>query len=290
MQKTTTILFTLLIVVFIAIGCSGGTNPVSLENSGITNQGQIPTNGSEPESYFSSGLIGIFNGHIDTASLNGELTPFKNVSSQDVLEVVDITNFLSLAPCSDCVKLHSVELNADGNIVANIGVKHPFDAGDPLKPPSGKNRMDLHVFNVEGIVAMSNGDSDNFTGLGKSVASGDLINASGYTGYLDTALDEILPTDANLHPYILHFDDYSSGNYDVGNENGFADVLNPSGYLVMPMGGDEDIQEYEFDFTNTESIDFVLAIGCTYGISADNKSMRLSPIFRLPQLQQKSRK
>jgi len=120
------------------------------------------------------------------------------------------------------------------------------------------------------------------------VASGGLLNASGYTGYLDDALDEILPTDATLHPYILHYRDYSAGNYDPSNTNGFADCVNPSGYLVMPMGGDEDIREYEFDFTNAESVDFILAIGCTYGISADNKNMRLSPIYRLPQFNKKA--
>lgn len=271
-----------LIVAVLLIGCSSETNPVTPNNSG-TIADDIST-----EKYLSSGLLGVFAGHIDVGKLEGELAPFRNTSSQDVLEVVDITNFLSMAPCYDCVKLHSIELNADSNIVASIGIRHPFEAGDPLKPITGRNRADLHVFNIEGIIAIQSGDADSFTGFGTSVASGGLLNASGYTGYLDDALDEVFPTDANLHPYILHYRDYSNGNYDPANENGFADVFNPSGYLIMPMGGDEDIREYIFDFSNAESVDFILAIGCTYGISADNKSMRMSPIFRLPQFNKKA--
>lgn len=155
------------------------------------------------------GALGIFNLHVDPLNLSAELTSLRSSSLQDVLEVVDITNFLRMAPCTNCVKLRSVSFNPDGNPVVTIGIKHPFKAGDPLKPISGQNRSGLHVFNVEGIVVSST-DGLTFPGLGMSTPGFRLLNADGYTPYLDEVLEEILPTAATIHPYVTYFDDYST--------------------------------------------------------------------------------
>ena len=281
----------LLLLFVIITGCSGGKGPILPSDTGskIDTPNSSPISESaDPDPFFSTGLLGVFSVHIDPVNLIGELVPFRGTASKDVLEVVDISNFLSLAPCSNCVKIYSVELDSSNHITVNIGIRHPFPVGDPLKPTTGRNRLDLHIFNIEGIVAMTSGDSDSFPGLNATVDANVLLNSSGYTGYLDAALDEVLPTEANIHPYILHFRDYTNGNYDPANPNGFADVLHPTGYLVMPMGSDVDIQPYTFDLTSTDSFNFTYAVGCTYGISADNKSQRMSPAYRLPQFNKKA--
>jgi hypothetical protein len=236
------------------------------------------------------GFLGLFSGTASLDNLSIELSPLRKSSLTDTLEVVDITNFLALAPCSDCVKIKSVSLNGDGNLVATIGIRHPFPAGDPLKPITGRNRGDLHVFNVEGIVAAQSGSTYQFPVLGVSIADSGLANPDGYTTYLDPYLDEIYPTDADSHPYVMHFDDYTEGNFSPDNPMGFDSVTTPppSGNLVMPMGSDYDDQDYIFDFSGSPEFNFIFAVGCTYAVSAATKIQRFSPEYRVPQHNKKA--
>ncbi|MBU1023491.1 hypothetical protein KKB99_04295, partial [bacterium] len=198
-------------------------------------------------------------------------------------EVVDITNFMSMAPCTDCAKIKSVELNNDGNLVVSIGLKHPFAVGDPAKPITGRNRADLHVFNIEGIV-ISNAPGESYPLLNESVSGFELVNANGYTSYLDPIIDSIFPTDASVHPYILHFADYSQGNFDASNPMGFASVTSPppTGNLVMAMGCDYDYRDYVFDLP-WDPIEFIFAPSCTYAVSSASKIFRFNPEYRIPQ-------
>ena len=231
------------------------------------------------------GLMGIFAGRINLPTMQGELTSLRQGSMTDTLEVVDITNFLQLAPCSNCVKMSSISLDPDGHPVVKIGIKHPFPAGDPFKPITGRNRADLHVFNVEGIVASASGDVTSFPSLNMTISNYGLHNADGYSAYLDPYLDEILQTPANVHPYILHFDDYSQGNFAPGNSMGFESVTDPppTGNLVMAMGCDYSFKDYVFDVPATQDIQFLYAVGCTYAITAASKSQRFAPEYRIPQ-------
>lgn len=190
-----------------------------------------------------------------------------------------------MAPCSDCAKIKSVSLDANGNLVVEIGLKHPFDAGDLLKPITGRNRGDLHVFNIEGIVASQDSAVTIFPGMGNSIASVKLINASGYSPYLDDILDaETFATDADIHPYILHFDDYSAGNFLPENPMGFESVTDPppSGNLVMAMGCEYDYKDYIFDLADGD-FSYTYAIGSTYAVSSNSMSQRFSPEYRIPQ-------
>jgi nitrous oxidase accessory protein NosD len=271
------------------ISCSGDktSNPILTgSSSGLIPLGVTDTlSDGTPSGGF--GTLGLFNLTIDKVNSSAELTPIRNSALTDVLEVVDITNFLQLAPCFDCVKLERVSIDPDGNLVLSIGIKHPFPAGDPLKPISGRNRADLHVFNVEGLVVSSTA-GDSFGVLGQTVADFKLVNADGYSSYLDQVLDDIYPTDCTIHPYITHFDDYSLGNFDPSNPMGFASVTNPSpsGYLVMAMGCDYDVKDYVFDIDN--SIDLIYAVGCTYAVSSGAKIERFTPEYRCPQHNKKA--
>jgi hypothetical protein len=283
-----------LLIFLVVIGCSGGTSLVTPSGNGTSGIEIKPLTGSLgvgvadylPDGSPASGmgLMGLYTLAIDPVNSTAELTPIRNGALTDVLEVVDITNFLSLAPCTDCAKMKSISLDADGNPVISIGIKHPFDCGDPLKPVTGKNRADLHVFNVEGII-VSNADGTSFPGIGKTIAGFELKSADGYTGYLDQVLEDILPTAADIHPYILHFDDYSEGNYAAGNPMGFESVTSPppSGNLVMAMGSEYNYQDYVFANLPSEPVEFIFAVGCTYAVSASSKAMRFSPEYRVPQ-------
>ncbi len=278
----------LFVCVLFLLGCSSGNTPVVPDNEsiGLYSSSSLPVGVSslfpDGSPAAGQGALGLFQVHIEENSLTGEMTSIRKASLTDVLEVVDITNFLQMAPCSDCAKLESISLDADGNLVVSIGIKHPFEAGDPLKPITGKNRGDLHVFNIEGTI-VSDITGTSFTGLCETTAGFTLVNADGYSGYLDGVLDDIYPTDATVHPYILHFDDYTAGNFDASNPMGFDSVTDPppSGNLVMAMGCDYNYQDYVFSIDGT--FDFIYAVGCTYAVSSASKSERFSPEYRVPQ-------
>ena len=291
----TTILLILVFMIF--SGCSSSLDQNSITGQSLGVNGisytinSFPTGVSE---WFADGspsggegVLGLFSLKIDPKTSSASLFPLRKSSLTDVLEVVDITNFLQLSPCTDCVKIKSVSLDTNGNLVIAIGIKHPFDAGNPFKPVSGRNRADLHVFNVEGIV-VSNEEGASFSGIGETIARFSLLNADGYTGYLDSSLDDIFETDATIHPYILHFDDYSQGNFSASNSMGFESVTDPppSGNLVMAMGCDYNFQDYVFDID--ESMEFIYVVGCTYGVSAANKNQRFQPEYRIPQHNKKA--
>lgn len=286
-----TVLF-MTLAVFVMSGCSKGdfpTAPGQVENIILDSQGFLPVgvseydqNGNPSAGY---GALGLFEVHVDSQTLTGEITSLRNLSSTDVLEIVDITNFLMVYPCNNCVELKSIEMDSDNKLVLRIGVKHPFPAGNPEAQITGRNRGDLHVFNIEGTVIAESGSSTDFTGIGKVADNFRLVNADGYSSYLDNSLDTaVFQTTANLHPYILHFADYSAGNFSASNPMGFQSVTvpPPSGNLVMAMGSAMDYRDYVFDLSHGD-IDFVLAIGCTYAITTKGKPTRFSPEYLVPQ-------
>ncbi|MCD6218371.1 PQQ-binding-like beta-propeller repeat protein [bacterium] len=272
-------------------GCSHGDNPTTPEaNFDSINYLKVGISERFPDGSPASGVgvLGLFNLSIDPSKAAADLVSIRNTALTDVLEVVDITNFLQMAPCYDCAKIKSVALDSDGNLVVSIGIKHPFDIGEPAKPITGRNRADLHVFNIEGTV-LSNLDCSVFDALEERVANFKLVNADGYSGYLDATVSDIFRTEATIHPYITHFDDYSQGNFDPSNPMGFESVINPppTGNLIMPMGSDYDYQDYVFDLSN-DPIDFIYVVGCTYAVSAASKADRFTPEYRLPQHNKKA--
>ncbi|MFH1514515.1 MAG: PKD domain-containing protein [bacterium] len=234
------------------------------------------------------GAIGLFQVFVDATNLSGEMIPLRSTLSTDVLEIVDITNFLTLSPCSDCVKLESIGLDTKSNLVLEIGIRHPFDAPNLEETASGTNRADLHVFNVEGTIIGESGQPFEFAGLGETIDSIRLLNADGYSKYLDQSLESIFPTTASIHPYILHFDDYTAGNFDPANPNGFTDVSAPSGNLVMAMGSDYDFKNYTFAYPTSGTLDFIFAVGCSFGLSVGSWMDRLEPEYRIPQFNKKA--
>lgn len=293
------ILSTLMIVTVFAffafISCSGsgsivtpGTNPDISKYSNLPVGVSEYDNDGNPLSGW--GVLGLFNLVGNPSSADLELVPLRETSLFDTLEVVDISNFLSLAPCTDCARIESVEMIGSNEVQLNISIRHPFAAGDPFKPISGRNRADLHVFNVEGLIIASGSTETpvTFPGLGETAGNARLVNADGYSSYLDGVVDEIFPNSATIHPYKLHFRDYTDGNFDPLNPTGFTDVIHPTGNLVMAMGCAPDTQPYIFNLDGVERLDYIFAVGCTYAVSAASKNQRFTPEFRIPQHNKKA--
>ncbi len=289
MLQRTMLSLSLVFAFMIITGCSSQFNPATPAEDILSGQPLVGVSERFPDGSPASGMgaLGIFNLSVNADEISAELTPLRQSSLTDVLEVVDITNFMTITPCSDCVKLDLISIDIDGNLVVSIGIKHPFPAGDSLKPVTGQNRGDLHVFNIEGTI-VSDLTGTSFPGLGSATAGFALVSADGYTPYLDTVLDDIYPTDATVHPYILHFDDYTAGNFDASNPMGFESVTDPppSGNLVMAMGSDYDYQDYIFDIDGI--VNFIYAVGCTYAVSSASKDERFKPEYRVPQHNKKA--
>ena len=293
-MRNLTISILCLILISVLVGCSGSRynsiSPPIDQNTPDIESLPVGVTGRNADGSPAGGMgdLGLFQLSLDKTNVKAELTPLRNSTTTDVLEIVDITNFLQMAPCTDCVKIKSVALDSDGHLVVSIGIKHPFPAGDPFKPTTGRNRADLHVFNVEGTI-ISNLAATSFPGLGESTAGFNLLNADGYSKYLDASLDDIYTTNATIHPYKLHFDDYSQGNFDPANPMGFDSVTDPppTGNLVMAMGCDFNFQDYIFDLPSGH-VDFIYAVGCTYAVASASKSHRFSPEYRIPQHNKKA--
>ncbi len=283
-------IFTILVI----MGCSKGGNPVTPQDShtGISEFSSLPVgvtswfDAGSPAS--GAGALGLFNLSVNPDEISAELTSVRQTALTDVLEIVDITNFLQVSPCVECARIKSVGIDADGNIVVSIGIKHPFAAGDESKPITASNRADLHVFNVEGTI-VSNNEGTDFSGTDQSISEFRLVNADGYSAYLDSVLDDIYPTAATLHPYILHFDDYTSGNFYWYYPTGFSSVTTPSprGNLVMAMGSDYDYKDYAFKLEDG-TMDFIYVVGCTYAVTVTDIDLRFTPEYRIPQHNKKA--
>ena len=103
----------IILIIVIHIGCSGaGDIPIS-NDSAMQNEKLILSVGvsdwdEEGKPLAGMGLLGIFDLQIDSHNLKAEITPLRIGSLVDTLEVVDITNFLMLAPCTDCIKIESL--------------------------------------------------------------------------------------------------------------------------------------------------------------------------------------
>ena len=290
-------LFVLLIIIPIAASCSSGgkiTTPPCEDqtyDNAITNiipiaVSEVFDDGSPSQG---SGILGMFSVSVDIDTMTFDIVPLRNSALTDAIEVIDITNFLTVNPCVSCVRIEGLSLNGDSNLVLEIAIKHPFPMGNPSEPVTGKNRADLIVYNVEGLVIIKGGVQYN--ALGHSFPKPLLVNADGYSDYLDKALDNILQTEIDMHPFILHFDYFGSGNYDPATwpATGFPPPPTiPNGNLVMGQGSGFNAQEYEFKIASGRKLDFIYAVQASYGIAALSKDDRFKPEARVPQHNKKA--
>ena len=286
--------FPIVILLLLSLGCSSGFNSVSPDAGSLASNEQFSgslavsdfdNNGNPSAGY---GALGFFKINVDAQSLSAEIIPLRNANLTDVVEVVDISNFLQITPCVNCVDLQSVSLDEDENLVLRIGIKHPFDAGNESLPVSGKNRGDLHVFNVEGVVVGESSTLTFFPAIGQGIANFRLLNADGYSAYLDMSLQPYYF--ATIHPYKLHFRDYTKGNFDSSNSMGFSSVTDPSpsGNLVMAMGCGYDYQDYKFSIGTSDDFTFLYAVECTYAVASSSRTARFNPDYRIPQHNKKA--
>jgi len=289
----------------LTIGCSGGSkeNPVIPSDSKPASEPEptayIPDD--LPDGFTAPMLFGIYEVEIDPLNLTGKVHP---VRISDVLGEsyhVDITPFLTISPCSDCLDIKSIALNEDLNLEVTFRTKHPFE---PTK------RYDLHVFDMRGIIVSGvnikdfsrirldmDGDGTRETTARATIDF--LLNPDGYTSFYDGVVEQYLGKiyDGNINPYKnLWFCPKTSqpgSNYDpaAAPQYGFTDLTKPTGHNVFPMGGnfDNPLSEtiYELKFSDTvRNVNFMLILEASYGHTTRMKT-RLQPRYFLPEFHRK---
>jgi hypothetical protein len=172
--------------------------------------------------------------------------------------------FFTISPCQTCLKISSISLDADNNVVLTFAIEHPFMPGDLLKPPSGLNRLDLDIFDVALIIAPSQASPEEYALTGAQAYAGYCVHPDGYT----TELENFTGDDGAL-PYYLVIDDSDSGvssfnKFAMGESAAFDTVFNPA--------------------SGSFTFDLFLTMG--YGSSA-KKPSRLAPKYYNPEFNRK---
>ncbi|MEO7994617.1 MAG: MBL fold metallo-hydrolase [bacterium] len=232
------------------------------------------------------GLLAI---DLDLASLNaaGRVIDLSPRTAQTGLESVNLTSYLGTAPCHDCIRVTSVKRAPTGELLLTIGIRHPFPKPDLTQPASAKNRLDLHVYDVEGVLLFNDyRDKVDFPILGQSAADTFVVNADGWSSYLTPSILEPLGLGLTLYPYKVFFRDYTDGTFDP--LTGYADPLFPRGANVMPQGSWESEATYALDLPASGSRRLYLYAQASWGQASRPPATKLAPVYRVPQFCKKA--
>ena len=262
-----------ILAALVVIGCSGGRNPVTpvSDQHSVSTPGAsdaIPVIGLEitkDGSFNALGLMGAYELSINPQTTTAELTS-KRLSSLGESWIVSGMDYFTVAPCHDCLRIASVSMLADGNLALNFLLKHPFAPGDPSLPPTGKNRLDLDLFDVTLVVVPTGMTPTNYSIMGAKAYTGFLANNAGYT----TELGGLL-TDKAAMPYVLVKDD-SLGTTSTFNE------------FAMGASANFDVI---FNAAAMTSFNFDMYLTFGYGNSA-KKLQRLTPTYFNPEFNRKA--
>lgn len=253
-----------LLLAFAIAGCSGESSvtlPGSDELSdSLPGAGLAATN----DSFNALGIFGAYELSINDNEIQSAEIIAKRTSSLGESYIVNGISYFTIAICTDCLKIKSIGYTNEGLIQLTFAIRHPFEPGDPLKPPTCINRLDLDVFDLALLVQPIETTPDAFTLTSASLYSSIVANSSGYTTELGNAIE-----DSSALPFVLVIDDNTA----------VTDTFNK-----FEMGA-----EVEFDvlFDIVGNCNFNLYLTMAYGWSA-TKSERLTPTYYNPEFNRKS--
>lgn len=290
--------FLLITMIFLVMlpACSGnGENPISPDSPNPQYQSAgshdvfTPAEASDVlYSHASRGNLaykafGIYQIIIDPVTLTGEIIPARNALAIGDTFDADLTQFLTVTPCANCLQIDGINLLPDNQVQVGFAVKHPF--ADIIARP------DLHGFDVRGIVIADGNYNFPLTivmlselDFASARANVSLVaNADGYTHHFDELaadpnyFDPPRDYDANINPFKSYFIDGSTPAFDPHS---------PSGHNVMATGADWETQDYIFNIGIGSPIAFAFVVDCAYGHSATYEN-RDTPYYFLPEYNRK---
>jgi len=277
----------LIIFSFLFCGCSGGGGDNPIIPSNAENESEqiisdpLPISESDVpismremavpgildfsmtgDTYQLIGNLGGFQLALDSTLMTAELISLRQ-SSIGESYLVNGAAFFTIQPCSDCLEIQSLELTPDNILKVNFLISHPFEKGDPTKPPSAVNRFDLDVFDLALVVVPQNVETISYPLTGVKVCTKLCANVDGFTRELNA-----ISQDKTVCPYFLVLDESESNEF-------------PSNRFEMGM------KNYAFSayFSGSGIFDLYLTMG--YGASA-KKNQRLNPTYYVPEFNRKS--
>ena len=248
------------VAMFLLMNCSSGKSfPVAadLKNTHEVSKPTVsrPIIGFDGTS--ATGLMGAYSLNLSNNKNDAELTSLRTSNLGESYTVAGDPFFTSL-PCVDCLKIKSIGLDPDENIILKFSIKHPYQKGNPSLPPSGKNRLDLDIFDVAMIVAPQNSTPNHYTQIGIDIYTDLVMNADGYTPEMGNVL-----LDDSVLPYVICYEDSSNNRFEMGKNE----------------------QEFDVMFTGSEHA-FILYLTMAYGTSAVFED-RLVPEYYIPEFNRK---
>ena len=257
MNNTKAFLMIVLIIAFLFMfnACSKGTsNPIisDLANETLENSNQdIQLPASDDSGGI--GLLGAYSLDISPDYSSAELVPVRGPSLGDSFIVSGVAYFRT-QPCRDCLRISSIGLDVDENIVLGFTVSHPFDKGDAGQSPSGRNRLDLDIFDVELLVSSVDAPAISFPMMNADIPAGLILNPDGYSNDLGMIL-----------PFKNCYESSNNNRFEMGTKN----------------------QEFEVSFPKLGLLSYELYLTFGYGESATIET-RFDPIYYVPEFNRKS--
>lgn len=251
------------------------------------------------------GMLGLFEIQVFPEQLNADLEHIKTGSSLSEPFTGDITEFMRINPCSDCLRITDVEITHEQTLRIHFNISHPVQL--PVQDTSiSEQRLDLHLFDLAGIVFTSETGSGitSFPSLSAQTSvleqetlsidnsSLHLLNDwDGYTSDYNHMVKRFVKTRANLHPYKIFSFDPNRGNVNPYSASGFNDIRNPSGHNIFPQGA--SIETFlDFNIEQGDSFTFFLALTASYGLAAlsnnNHPALRMSPRYFIPEFNRKN--
>jgi hypothetical protein len=228
------------------------------------------------------GAFGVWKISIDTRTLTAEIIPARNAMAIGNIFDADLSQFLTVSPCENCLMIGRVNLDDYGMLNVQFGMKHPFS--------NIAARPDLHGFDVRGILIVPSDLGTTYptitltrpdgTEEAAQPSTGVILNADGYTSHFDEICTDtryfMYTTDVpgNLNPFLRFFEDYNMPAFDP---------LNPSGQNVMKVGASLYTRTAVFSKEASELDNLVLyfVADVAYGQSAVLAN-RANPQYYLP--------
>ena len=281
-MKSLNLLITMMLLLFLWTSCSKSSNPLTPdqmepngtdENPVVVADSQLPVNPYR-------GVFGAWEVNVDVENLTAEIIPARNAHVIGDIFDADLLQFLTVTPCSNCIRITRIELDPDWYLEMDVGIKHPFD--------NLATRPDLHGFDVRLIFIYNDGTME-FPGINVMMPGGSeviadvpmytLVNADGFTSHFDSIVTDEryfiggMDVEGNLNPYLRYFRDNTVSEFD-------PDV--PSGQNVMPVGSPFETRTAQLGSWLWGGMKLYLVADVAYGHSATYLN-RPDPQYYLPE-------
>jgi hypothetical protein len=280
-------LFIGLVAIFILSACSNNSNPIAPGSADENFRSEQPSvsksdNLNEGVNPY-RGVFGAWKVIIDPDTLTAEIEPARNAQAVGLIVDADLSQFLTVSPCSNCLQIPRVRIDEYGDIDIDIRMKHPF--------PNLLARPDLHGFDVRAIFIGEYPYSwnvpeiqvMNLEGVEEGVSFGfptvGMLNWDGFTSHFDEILTDTryfmggTDVPGNLNPFIRFFEDYRTDAFDPAS---------PVGHNVMPCGSNYSTKTVVYrQYLDAEWLEFYIVADVAYGQSAVLAN-RHNPQYYLP--------